>query len=42
MYFVGAPRACEFTMVLVVQLVERLTVAQDVAGSSPVEHPASS
>lgn len=29
-------------MVLVVQLVERLTVAQDVAGSSPVKHPASS
>ena len=26
-------------MVLVVQLVERLTVAQDVAGSSPVKHP---
>ena len=39
MRFVGAPRVCEFTMVLVVQLVERLTVAQEVAGSSPVSHP---
>lgn len=36
---VGALRVCAFTMVLVVQLVERPVVVREVAGSSPVKHP---